>query len=108
MKYVLFYESAEDVGAKAPIHFAAHVAHAEEFRAAGTLSMMGTFEDPQKDGSMAVFATREAAQQFVDEDPFVLNGVVRSWEVRAWNEALTADHDATSSPLESATTRGDD
>jgi hypothetical protein len=46
-KYVLFYEAAEDVLATASLHFAAH---------------------------RAIFATREAATEFAEGDPFVLNG----------------------------------
>ena len=38
---------------------------------------------------MAIFNTREAAEEFVKGDPFVLNGVVRSWQIRDWNEALS-------------------
>lgn len=89
MKYVLFYESADDLAAKAPAHVPAHRAWWDGFRAAGTLLMIGTFGDPQAEGSMAVFATREAAEEFARGDPFVLNGVVRNWSIRAWNEALT-------------------
>ncbi len=37
---------------------------------------------------MAVFTTREAAEEFVKEDPFVLNGVVSHWTIREWNEPL--------------------
>jgi uncharacterized protein YciI len=37
---------------------------------------------------MAIFATREGAEEFVQGDPFVLNGVVRRWEIREWNEVL--------------------
>jgi predicted enzyme related to lactoylglutathione lyase len=48
-----------------------------------------TFGNPQDEGSMAVFKTREAAEEFVAGDPFVLNGVVRGWQIREWNEALT-------------------
>jgi uncharacterized protein YciI len=36
---------------------------------------------------MAVFTSREAAEEFARHDPFVVNGVVRSWEVREWDEA---------------------
>ncbi len=88
MKYVLFYESADDVLSKAPECFPAHRARYEEFHARGTLLMLGAFGDPQEEGSMAVFTTREAAEEFARGDPFVLNGVVRSWQVREWNEAL--------------------
>jgi uncharacterized protein len=37
---------------------------------------------------MAVFTTRESAEEFAQADPFVVNGVVRSWEVREWDEAV--------------------
>ena len=61
MKYVLLYESADDVMSKAPLHFEAHVAWAGEFAERGELLQFGTFEDPQAHGSMAVFTSREAA-----------------------------------------------
>jgi uncharacterized protein YciI len=87
-KYVLFYESADDVLSKAPAHFAAHSARLDEFHARGTLLLVGTFGDPQREGSMSVFTTREAAQEFAEGDPFVLNGVIRDWHIREWNETL--------------------
>ncbi|GII27848.1 YciI family protein [Planotetraspora mira] len=86
MKYVMFYDSGDDVASKAPAHFPAHRARLDDFHAQGTLLMVGTFGDPQNEGSMAVFTTREAAEEFAKEDPFVLNGVVRNWYVREWNE----------------------
>ncbi len=64
MKYVLFYESADNVAAKAPAQFPAHKARYEGFHARGDLLMLGTFADPQRDGSMAIFTTREAAEEF--------------------------------------------
>jgi uncharacterized protein YciI len=88
MKYVLFYESADDVATKAPPHFPAHKARLDEFHGRGDLLLVGTFADAQKDGSMSVFRTREAAEEFANGDPFVLNGVVRAWRVLDWNEIL--------------------
>jgi len=88
-KYVLLYESADDVLAKAPAHFAAHSARGLEFHARGDLLMYGPFANAQEEGSMAVFASRESAEEFAREDPFVLNGVVRSWQIREWNETFT-------------------
>lgn len=87
-KHVLFYESSEDVLATAPRHFAAHRARYESFRDTGQPLLIGTFADAQRDGAMAIFATREAAREFAEGDPFVLNGVVRNWEVREWLEVL--------------------
>ena len=88
MKYVLFYQPADDVAAKAPPHFPAHQERFQDFHARGLLLMLGTFADPQTQGSMAIFTTREAAEEFAAGDPFVINGVVRRWEVREWNEVL--------------------
>ena len=67
MKYVVH---------RAPPHFAAHKECLDEFHARGDLRMVGTFADPQAQGSIAIFRTREAAGEFVDGDPFVKNGVV--------------------------------
>ena len=64
MKYVLFYESAPDLRAKAPLHMPAHRARLQEFHARGTLLLIGPFGDPQKEGSMGIFTTRAAAEEF--------------------------------------------
>jgi len=91
VKYVVLYESADDVLSRAPAHFPAHKARLDEFHARGDILMVGTFGDPQEQGSMAIFPTREAAEAFVAGDPFVLEGVVRRHEIREWNEILTPD-----------------
>ena len=51
--------------------------------------MVGTFADPQAHGAMSIWTSREAIDEFVAGDPFVLHGVVREWEVREWDETLT-------------------
>jgi uncharacterized protein YciI len=88
VKYVLLYESAENVAEKAPAYAAAHREYWHPFRERGELLLIGAFGDPQSQGAMAVFTTREAADEFARGDPFVVNGVVRSWEVREWDEAV--------------------
>ena len=88
MKYVMFYESADNMLAKARQYFPAHQAHWAKFLSEGTLLMIGTFANPQEDCSMGIFTTREAAEEFAKGDPFVLNGVVKRWYIREWNEVL--------------------
>ena len=88
VKYVVLYESADDVMSKAPAVFPRHEAHMQPFIADGRLLMIGTFGDPQTEGSMAIFTTRAAAEEFVASDPFVLEGVVARHEIREWDEAL--------------------
>ncbi len=87
-RYVLFYQSADDLGSKAPAHFPAHLVRVKEFNGRGTLLMVGTFGNPQEEGAMGIFTTREAAEEFAKGDPFVVNGVVRTWKVLEWNESL--------------------
>jgi uncharacterized protein len=38
---------------------------------------------------MAVFASREAAEEFVRDDPFVNEGVVKTWTMREWDEVAS-------------------
>jgi uncharacterized protein YciI len=39
-------------------------------------------------GALGVFTSREAAQEFVAGDPFVVNGVVGKYTLHDWNEVL--------------------
>ena len=90
MKYVLIYESSDEVAEKAPLHFAAHRARWHEFHDRGTLLMIGPFAD--QSGALAVFTTKAAAEEFASGDPFVVEGVVRKdWQIREWREALAGD-----------------
>jgi uncharacterized protein YciI len=88
MKYVVTYDAADDVGSTAPVHYPAHAARAIEFHARGALLMIGIFADPQAEGAMGIFPTRDLAEEFVRGDPFVVHGVVRAWHIREWNELL--------------------
>lgn len=90
-KYVLLYESADDVASRAPAVFPAHQEWYGRFAADGTLLMIGTFGDPQAEGAMAIFTTREAAEAFVAGDPFVAEGVVARWQIREWDEVLAGE-----------------
>jgi uncharacterized protein YciI len=86
MKYVIYYGPATDMG-KARALFAEHRAKWDAYRKDGTLLMIGPFANPEE-GAMGVFTTREAAQAFIDEDPFVTQGVVSFWKISEWNEAI--------------------
>lgn len=83
--HVVFYRSADEVAQRAPAHYPAHVARCEDFTARGTLIAFGAFGDPQAEGSMAIFTTRDAAEEFVAGDPFVLHGVVAGHRIQEWN-----------------------
>lgn len=88
MKYVLVYEAYPDFRAKVPAHIAAHRALWGEFHADKRLLMIGPFTDEPAGGAMGLFASRAAAEEFVQRDPFVTNGIVSRWTIREWNEVL--------------------
>jgi uncharacterized protein len=81
-RYVLFYESGDL--SRAVEFFPAHKARYTKFIDQGLLLSLGPFAD--RAGSMAVFTTREAAEEFAAADPFVLNGVTSTWQIREWRE----------------------
>ena len=62
-----------------------------EFGRRGELLMIGPFANAQEEGAIGIFTTRQAAEEFVRGDPFVLHGVVRNWYIRDWMEALVPE-----------------
>jgi uncharacterized protein YciI len=42
-------------------------------------------------GNMAIFKTRAAAEKFVTEDPFILEGVIKSFVIRDWDDTLLSE-----------------
>ena len=57
----------------------------DRFVARGDVIGIGPFSDL---GNMAIFRTREAAEEFVAQDPFILEGMVKSVVIRDWDDDL--------------------
>jgi uncharacterized protein YciI len=88
MKFVVQYEAPAELDMDAiREHFPAHRATWNEYVEAGTLVLIGPMADP-RDGAMAVFTTREAAESFVARDPFVTEQLMASYRIMEWNEVL--------------------
>ncbi|MBX9779780.1 MAG: hypothetical protein K2X26_05510 [Chitinophagaceae bacterium] len=51
----------------------------------GEVIGIGPFSDM---GNMAIFKTREAAEAFVKEDPFIVEGLVKSFIIKDWNDTM--------------------
>jgi uncharacterized protein len=64
-----------------------HKAVVDKFIESGEVIGIGPFSDNQR-GNMAIFKTRAAAEQFVKEDPFILEGLVKSYVIRDWNDSI--------------------
>jgi uncharacterized protein YciI len=84
------YRSMDEVRAKAPEELAAHVSRSREWHESGRLLMAGAFLDRPEDpiSTMAVITSREAAEDYVAGDPFVVDGMVSEWQIRPWADIL--------------------
>ena len=89
MHFLLFYDVIEDYIEKRTPFRPAHFAHAQKAFDAGELMMAGALTDPV-DGAVFVFRgpSPESAERFAREDPYVLNGLTKSWRVRKWTTVL--------------------
>jgi uncharacterized protein YciI len=89
MHYVLLYEVIDDYVARRAAFRAEHLRLATEAYARGEVVLAGALADPA-DGAMIVFrgSGPEAAEAFAKADPYVLNGLVKSWRVRKWNTVV--------------------
>jgi uncharacterized protein YciI len=67
--------------------FPRHRAVVELFVARGDVIGIGPFADL---GNMAIFRSREAAESFAKQDPFILEGLVKSVVIRDWNDSMLA------------------
>lgn len=65
-----------------------HKALVDTYVARGEVIGIGPFTD--RSGNLAIFRTREAAERFTREDPFILEGIVQSFVVREWDDAMIA------------------
>lgn len=85
MKTVVIGESA---GASREAVMAVYPRHkkvADKFIAQGVVVGIGPFTEG---GNMAIFKTREAAEAFSREDPFILEGLIKSFVIKDWIDSL--------------------
>jgi uncharacterized protein YciI len=64
-----------------------HKAFLDDFVARGEVVGVGPFLDAAG-GNMALFRTRAAAEAFVKGDPFLLEGVVREYQIKDWGDQM--------------------
>ena len=62
-----------------------HKVIVDKFIQRGDVIGIGPFTDR---GNMAIFRTRAAAEEFVKADPFMLEGLVKSYTIREWGDEL--------------------
>ncbi|HKP63646.1 MAG TPA: YciI family protein [Polyangiales bacterium] len=63
-----------------------HKAVVDAFIERGEVIGIGPFGDAS--GSLAIFRSRVAAEAFVKQDPFILEGLIASYEIHDWRDDL--------------------
>lgn len=92
MHYLLIYEGVPDyITLRAPFR-KQHLTLAKAAHARGEILLAGALANPA-DGAVLVFQgdSPKAAEDFAKADPYVLNGVVKSWRVREWTTVVGDD-----------------
>jgi uncharacterized protein len=84
--YALFYEVVDDFVARRTPFRHEHLRLANEARERGEIVFAGALAEPA-DRALIVFhaADKITAETFASKDPYVVNGLVKKWEVRPWN-----------------------
>jgi uncharacterized protein YciI len=87
--YALFYYVVEDYVSRRSPYRDEHLRHARESHDRGELLLAGAFSDPP-DRALLVFRAPEKSvvEDFARKDPYVTNGLVPRWEVRAWTVVI--------------------
>lgn len=92
MFWLLFYDLVDDyLERRAPLRDD-HLGLARAAHERGELVLAGALAEPA-DGAVLVFRGPDAsaAEAFARHDPYVENGLVNEWRVRAWTVVIGAD-----------------
>lgn len=86
MHFLLFYDVAPDYLARRGEFRDAHLTKAWASHGRGELVLGGALADPV-DTAVLLFKadSKDIVEDFARTDPYVLNGLVRSWRVRRWS-----------------------
>lgn len=87
--FLLFYDTAPDYLERRAEFRDAHLHLAWAAAARGELLLGGALDAPV-DGAVLLFQgeSEAVAADFARDDPYVRNGLVRSWKVRAWTTVV--------------------
>mmetsp|Transcript_18265 Transcript_18265/g.27376 ORF Transcript_18265/g.27376 Transcript_18265/m.27376 type:complete len:130 (+) Transcript_18265:3-392(+) len=83
-KWLLIYDYVEDVLEKRKPHREGHLDLIKSLMEDGSVIMAGALANPP-DKAYFVLDSKENAEKFAKVDPYVLNGVVTSTEIREWS-----------------------
>lgn len=82
---VLEYSLADDYLERRTALREAHLRLVQEAHDRGELLLAGALPDPYDRALLIWTAPREVVERFVEQDPYVRQGLVTGWTIRPWN-----------------------
>ena len=97
--FALTYDVVDDFANKRTPFRPAHLKEVRESNARGELVMAGALGEPA--GALLIFraSDKSVAENFATNDPYVKQGLVRTWKVRPWPVVVGLDPSETSPGL---------
>lgn len=97
MYFVVTYQVVDDYVERRAAYRQEHLTLARSFAERGDMVLGGAFEDASQ-GAMIIFRGDDisVAEAFVNNDPYVQNGLVTSWSIRTWNVVSGSAYDGPS------------
>ena len=89
--WLLFYDVVDDYIRRREPFRPDHIRHVNAAHEEGLLVMGGAYASPA-DGAVIVFKTedRAAIEQWLHDDPYVQNNLVKHWWIREWSVGVGA------------------
>ena len=87
--YTLFYNVTEDYITRRAQFREEHLKLAKELNQRGELILAGAFSDPY-DKTLLIFKVEDknVIEDFIKNDPYYKNGLVKSYEIRQWTVVI--------------------
>ena len=97
--FIMTYDLVDDYINRRPQYRDQHLRLAREAHERGELILAGALSEPA-DRALLVFHVpkRSLVEEFAKNDPYVINGLVKRWEVRPWTVVIGEQMDAPPSP----------
>jgi uncharacterized protein YciI len=84
--HLLLYEYVEDIVERRGPHREEHLKKIRAGKEAGRIVMAGALGTPPAGGAIVFRGVeRGEVEAFVNDDPYVKAGLVRSWRIEPWN-----------------------
>ena len=87
--FALIYYLVDDYLARRAAFRDEHLRLANKLRQREELILGGAFSDPA-DRALLIFkvSDKTIVEEFVRQDPYVINGLVKRWEIRPWSVVI--------------------